>query len=143
SGNVTLDTSTPGLAQLSVTSTSGLSASPGAQTLLNLTASVPNTAPYASKEVLDITGLHVFDTSPTPVELPSIDDDGIHVAAYFGDTNGSQTYNSPDATLAQRIIVGTNTGLAAYQLADPYLIADITSNGTVQGNDVTLIQRAI
>jgi len=143
SGSVSLDTSMPGMAVVSVTNSTQLSAASGAQTLVHLTASVPSGAPYGSKQILDLANLHVLDTSPVPAELPAIDDDGIHVAAYFGDANGSQSYNAPDATAAQRIIVGLDTGLASYQLADPYLIVDINGNNQVQSDDVTQIQRAI
>ncbi len=143
SGVVSLNTAMPGVAQVTVSNTTELSSSPGSTTLMYLLADVPVSAPYAAKHVLDITNLHVLDTSPTPLQLPSTDDDGIHIAAYFGDANGSQTYNSPDATFVQRIIVGTDTGLSAYQLADPYLIVDASGNGQVQSDDVTQIQRAI
>jgi len=143
SGSVSLDTSMPGMAIVTVTSGTQLSAASGAQTLVHLTASVPSGAPYGSKQILDLANLHVLDTSPLPVELPAIDDDGIHVAAYFGDANGSQSYNAPDATAAQRLIVGLDTGFASYQLADPYLIVDINGNNQVQSDDVTQIQRAI
>jgi len=142
-GILALDLSTPGQAIVSVTSPSQLRAAAGATTLLRFTANVPATAPYAAKHVLNITDLHIFDSSSTSLELTAIDSDGIHVAAYFGDTDGSRTYSAPDATFAQQIIVGTNAGLASYQLIDPYLLVDITGNGAVQANDVTQIQRAI
>jgi len=143
SGSLTVDISTPGVAEISVVNASGLSLVSGLQTMVSLTASVPGNATYASKQILNLTDLHVHDTSATPIEMPSLADDGIQLIAYFGDANGSQTYNAPDATATQRMIVGTNTGLAAYQLADPYLVVDITGNGLVQSNDVTQIQRAI
>ena len=78
-----------------------------------------------------------------PAEIPSIDDDGVHIAAYFADANASRTYNSPDTTLAQRLIAQINDGLPSYPLADPALIVDITLNGRVQANDVASIQRVI
>jgi len=140
-GSVSLDTSVPGVAQITVTSGGQLSASAGRQTLVKLTASVPLTAAYAEKHVLDLMNLQILDSSF--VALPVRDDDGIHIAAYFGDANGSQTYNTPDATFTQRIIVGLDTGLAAYQLADPNLVVEISGNGQLQSNDVTLIQQAI
>lgn len=142
-GTVTIDSPLPGVAQISVSSSDGLNSTSGPRTLVNLIAAVPNNAPYGQKHILDLSNLQLLDLSPVPLALPAIDDDGIHIAAYFGDANGSQSYNAPDATLAQRLIVGSNTGLSAYQLADPYLVVDITSNGQVQSDDVTQIQRAI
>lgn len=142
-GAVTINTSTPGLAQVSVTSTSGLSSSAGAQTFVYLTATVPVTASYGAAHLLDLKSLQVLDTSLTPVSLPAIDDDGLHVASYFGDASASQTYNAPDATLVQWLIVGMISGFGAYRLADPFVVADVTGNGQLQSNDVTAIQRAI
>lgn len=143
SGTLNFDIVSPGVVQISVVNAAGLSSVTGSQTLVSLTAQVPGDAPYGAKEILDITALQAFDTSVVPAQLPSRDDDGIHVAAYLGDANGSQTYNAPDATFTQRLIVGSNTGLSAYQLADPRLVVDINANGLVQANDVTSIQQAI
>jgi len=142
-GNVTIDTSAPGVAQISVASSTELSSTAGLKTLVSLTASVPSNALYSQKQLLDLSHVHLLDTSPVPVALPAVDDDGIHVAAYFGDTNGDQSYNAPDATETQRLIVGIDTGFDSYQLADPYLVVDITGNGQMQADDVTQIQRAI
>ncbi len=109
----------------------------------DLTAAVPNDAPYGSKEILSISNLTVFDDSPIPQPLPSVADNAIHVAAYFGDTSGDQSYDSPDVTLEQRLIGLKNTGFSAYRLIDPVLLGDITLNGQIQANDTTSIQRVI
>src|SRR5262249_29147368 len=86
---------TPGTASLSVTRATEFSPAAGAITLGSFTAAVPNDAPYASKEVLHITGLTVFDNSPgVPQPLPSVADDAVHIAAYFGDNNGDKTYST-------------------------------------------------
>jgi hypothetical protein len=136
-----LDTSTPGVAVLTITAATGLADIAGPLIVGSFTAQVPNNAPYAGKHVLDITDLRVLDNSPTPVELPAIGDDAVHVAAFLGDGNGGGGYDSPDATLVRRIIGQLNTGLLAYQLADPRLIVDVTGNGYIQANDTTNIRR--
>ena len=69
--------------------------------------------------------------------------DAIHIAAYFGDTNDDQSYDTPDVTLEQRYIGLINNGFPAFPLADPALIGDITGNGLIQANDTTSIQRVI
>jgi len=138
-----LDTSVEGLARLTITAPSGLADAAGALIVGSFTAHVPHDAPYGGNHVLDIAALRVFDTAQTPGELPPLDVDAIHIAAFFGDANGDGSYNSPDATLTRRIIGHLNTGLGAYPLADPRLIVDIDGNGAIQSNDTTSIRRAI
>ncbi|MCY2986910.1 MAG: dockerin type I domain-containing protein [Planctomycetota bacterium] len=133
----------PGTAILTISAPVSFAASSGSLTLGRFIVRVPDHAPYGAKHVLDIFRLHVFDATINVEELPSVDDDAIHVASYFGDTNASRTYNAPDVTLVQRIIGQINTGLATFQLADPRLVSDVTLNGAIQANDVTSIQRVI
>ncbi|MCY2990573.1 MAG: cohesin domain-containing protein, partial [Planctomycetota bacterium] len=132
-----------GTVTLSVTAPQTFATASGSLTVGSFTAAVPATASYGGKHVLDITDLHVFDDAAVPAELPTVDDDAIHVAAFFGDTSGSRGYNSPDVTLVQRVIGQLNTGFSAYQLADPLLLADITRNGKLQANDTVSLQRLI
>ena len=65
------------------------------------------------------------------------------MAAFVGDSTGNQAYSSGDTTLLRRIIVGSGTGLIAYQLADPLLLMDLNRGGTVTSGDATLVQRVI
>jgi len=134
---------TPGTAIITISSAGQFSSSAGAITLGDLTASVPDNAPYGSKQILQITNLSVFDDSAIPQPLPSVAQDAIQVAAYFGDTSGDQTYSTPDVTLEQRLIGLINNGFPAYPSVDPVLIGDITLNGLIQANDTTSIQRLI
>ncbi|MCY2987439.1 MAG: S8 family serine peptidase, partial [Planctomycetota bacterium] len=134
---------TPGTATLDVVAPGSLAAASGPLTVGSFTAAVPATASYGGKHVLDIADLHVFNAAAVPAELPAVDDDAIHVAAFFGDTSGSRGYNSPDVTLVQRLIGQINTGLSAYQLADPRLLADLTRNNLLQANDTVGLQRVI
>jgi len=83
--------------------------------------------PLRAKQVLELADLHVYDLAASRVELPAIDDDAMHLAAYFGDTNGGKSYNLADAILVQRVLVSLATGFPAFQMADPILDADITS----------------
>jgi hypothetical protein len=132
SATVTLNTATPGQAVVNFTSPTPLAA--GARDVVLLTASVPNGAGYTSKEVLDLTGIQINGGA-----LPALDDDGLHVAAYFGDTSGNGSYSAIDATRALRVAVGLDGGFTAYQLADPLLVADITGNGMLNATDATRI----
>ena len=81
---------------------------------------MPISATYGGEEILHFASLQVKDTSDNV--LPSVADDAIHLAAYFGDTSGNGSYNPPDTTLIRRLIGQVQTGLAAYPLADPMLI---------------------
>ena len=131
----------PGLVKVTVSSATEFSSTPGSIELGRLTATVPDTAPYASKHVLDLTNLNVEDN--VPATRPSRADDGVHVAAYAGDTSGNQRYSGGDTTLVQRQIVGLGNGFTSYQLADPVLLADLNRGGTITGGDTTLTQRLI
>jgi hypothetical protein len=135
---------TAGRIRVTVSSSAQFSASAGAIELGRLTASVPDTAPYASKHVLDLQNVQVFDATPgTPQLRTSRDGDGVHVAAYFGDTTGNRAYAGTDVTLLQRVVVGSATGLAAFPVVDPALIADINGSGAINGSDVTFLQRVV
>ncbi len=138
-----INVTTPGTAVITVSSASEFATTAGTITLGDLTAAVPDNAPYGSKEILSITNLTVFDGSAIPQPLPSVAANAIHVGAYFGDTSGDQNYDSPDVTLEQRVIGLINTGFSAYRLIDPVLLGDITLNGQIQANDTTSIQRVI
>jgi hypothetical protein len=132
-----------GVASLSITAPASFAAQPGPMTIGSFTAVVPDDAPYGAKHILDIANLQVWDAATSPAERTSIDLDALHIAAFLGDTNGDGWYNSPDATLTRRIIGQINSGLGAYALADPVLLADITLNGLIQSSDTTGIRRAI
>jgi hypothetical protein len=131
----------PGLVRVSVSSAVEFSATAGSIELGRMTATVPNTAPYASKHILNLTNLNVEDSVPNP--RPVRADDGIHLAAYVGDQSGNERYSGGDTTLLQRQIVGLGNGFTAYQLADPVLLADLNRGGTITGGDTTLMQRVI
>ena len=134
---------TPGTAVITVSSATQFSASAGAIVLGDFTATVPNNAPYGAKEILDITNLSVFDNSTLPQLRPSVGQDAIHVAAFFGDTSGDGAYTTQDVGLEQRLIGLANSGFGLFKMTDPALLGDITQNGQIQANDTTLIQRVI
>ncbi|MBC8872194.1 MAG: tandem-95 repeat protein [Planctomycetes bacterium] len=134
----------PGLAKFTVSSATEFSSSPGAIELGRIEAQVPDAASYASKHVLDLTNVLVYDNDPDiPQPRPARDDDGIHIAAYFGDVNASRSYTGGDVTLLQRAIVGLGSGFTSFQLADPLLISDLNHSGSLTGGDTTLLQRAV
>src|SRR5207245_2146569 len=133
---VVANLSVPGVATVAVVSATALG--PGAKDIVSLTAQVPATAPYRAKQILDVGEVRVNEGA-----LAAVDDDGVHVVAYFGDTTGNGTYSSLDAQRVLRVAVGLDTGLAPFLLADPVIVADITGNGVVSSLDVTRILQEV
>ena len=91
-----------------------------------------------------MTVLEVYDAAAgLPQPRPARAEDGLLLAAYFGDTNGDQRYTGADVTLLQRLALGSASGLADFRSADPVIPADLNRTGAVTGADATLMQRAI
>ncbi len=141
--SVAFTSPSPGIGQLTVSRATEFGSTGGAITLGHFSAAVPDAAPYGAKQILDITNLAVLDAGVPPGPLPSRDQDGLHVAAFFGDANGSRAYNAPDATLLQRVLVPSIDGFPAYRLVDPAVIGDIDRNDVLQTNDTASVQRQI
>ncbi len=137
---VDVNTQVSGQISLAIYGTSAFSTATGPLTLGNFIASVPTSAPYGAKQVLEVTSVTVFDNSLVN-EIPAVGDDAIHVAAYFGDISGNRLIQSNDAAIAARIANQTFSGSIAFQTADPTIIADISGNSTIQANDAALIAR--
>ncbi|MCH5376851.1 MAG: PA14 domain-containing protein, partial [Planctomycetes bacterium] len=129
---VTLTDEAPGVIRLQFQSPTPLSA--GMQVFVNLQAAVPVDAIYTDKHLLDLR-----DISINAGSIPAIDDDGIHVVAYFGDVTGNGTYSSLDTSRISRMAVGLDTGFAAFPSADPVLVGDITGNGGFSSLDTSRI----
>ena len=125
-----------GLIDIQLTGLSGLPSA--ALTLLHLQASVPSTATYGAKHLLDIQGLQ-FNQG----DLAGLDDDGMHVVAYLGDTEGQPRYSAADALRVQRVVARLDTGFSAYPLVDPLIVGDVNSNGRLDATDALLIQRKV
>jgi hypothetical protein len=129
---VNVNTATAGAAVVTFTSTNPLG--PGPVVFARLVAVVPSNAPYTSKHVLDIDNLQVNAGA-----IASRDDDGVHVVAYAGDTTGNGTYSGSDGANIVRVGVGLSTGFAAYQLLDPVIVGDVTSNSAVTALDAAFV----
>ncbi len=133
--NVSLDTSTPGVAKITFNSPTPLAA--GTTPFVNLQATVPNNAPYRTKQVLDLANI-----SLNAGGIPALDDDAVHVVAFFADVTGNGTYSAQDASLIARIGVGIGTGFEDYALLDPTIVGDITGNGAFSALDTSLMLQA-
>ena len=70
---VTVNTSTPGLAVITFSTSTGLVLNPGsARDFVHLTASVPSTATYGAKEILDLENITIVNKAGTTIS--AIDD---------------------------------------------------------------------
>ncbi len=126
---------------MQIASVDAFATTDGSMIIGNFAASVPNTATYASKHVLELTGLAAADASVNVNPIPIIADNAVHVASFVGDTNSDQAYTSADTTLLGRVSVLTNSGFAAYQLADPFLLGDLNSSLSLSSADSTILGR--
>ena len=108
-----------------------------ALTLVHLVASVPASAPYGAKHLLDIQNLRING------DPGGIDDDGLHLVAYLGDAEGQPRYSAGDALRVQRVVVRVDSGFSSFPLIDPVVVADVNGNGRLDATDALLIQRKV
>jgi hypothetical protein len=110
----------------------------GAAELVRLIARAPDTAPYRGSHVLDLHSVSLNDGA-----IAAAIDDGVHIAAYVGDTTGTGTYSSLDATRILRVAAGLDTGFATFIKIDPVLIGDVTGNGVLSSLDATRVLQEV
>ncbi len=137
---LTANTTTPGLLILSFASPSSLPEGP--VVFATLDAQVTGHHPtdrYGAIQKLDIHAATVSDGADN--ERQVIDDDAVHLTAYFGDVSGNGVVNAGDASLAGRVTVRLDTGFASTPLVDPLLAADISGNGRLNATDTSKIAR--
>ncbi len=103
--------------------------------LLSLQAEVPLDAPYGAQHVLDLGDLEFNGGT-----LSGRDDDGLHVVAKLGDTNGDGRYTATDSLLMQRVIVRLDSGFSAYPTIDPVIVGDVNASGKLDTTDALMIQ---
>lgn len=132
--SVAVNTSVAGVATIQFTSPTPLTT--GTTRFVDLQASVPATAPYRSKQILDLDSILINAGA-----IPALDDDAVQVVAYFGDLTGNGTYSGSDSTRLSRLVVGLEPGVAAYKLLDPAIIADITGAAGISSSDVTRVMQ--
>ena len=123
------DFSTPGFARITLTATTALPT--GSLKLVTFKASIPASAPYGAKQVLDITDVTVNGSTLAG------DDDGVEIVAYVGDASGNAQYTTLDAQRIERVEKGLDSGFSAYRDVDPVLIADLNSSGSLETLNVS------
>ena len=134
-------TSTPGVAIVTFSS-SGLIIGPGGGAIFaNLTASVPSTAGYGEKEILDLQNININNGSFTSGNGLAIDDDAIHVSGFLGNVTGDGIYTGLDAQRISRVAVGLDPGFRQWVLADPLIVGDVSGDNVLTGLDALQIAR--
>ncbi len=130
--SATVDTSTPGLARITVTTPTALAAGP--IELARLLATVPTSAPYGAKQVLDLGDVVVNGGT-----IAAVADDAVQVAAFAGDVDGSTTINSVDSLFILQYVTNVRDGFTAYPTADPAILGDVDGGGSINSVDSLFI----
>ncbi len=106
-------------------------------TLLTLSATVPDNAPYTQKALLNTQNVVINGTAAQG-------DDAVDVNAFPGDVHADGHYTGLDATLISRVVTGQGTGFTPFKDLDPFLIGSVTGSGTlaVNGLDATDVSSA-
>jgi hypothetical protein len=104
---------------------------------VNLKGTVPTSAPYGAKQLLD-----VIDVAINSLQ-PGLDDDGVHVVAYVGDASGNAQYTTLDVLRLERVAMGLDGGCSAYRNVDPRLIADLNGDGAVSLTDRDILNQEV
>jgi hypothetical protein len=95
-------------------------------------------ARYGASHVLDLR-----DVSVTGGALPVRDDDGLHVAAYVGDTDADGAYSANDTALLTNVLLRRDSGFGAYPLTDPLVLGNVAGNGILSGLDTRFLAQQV
>jgi hypothetical protein len=125
---------TPGKLLLSASgSTSPLPS--GDQTVVVLTADVPNAAPYGGSEAIRLTNVVVNEHHGSATD--AVGDSAVHKAVLFGDATGNGAISGADAADISRVVVHLDTGFYAMRTTDPVIVGDLTGDGGLSGLDAS------
>jgi hypothetical protein len=119
---------------VSLSGGTGLTAA-SADALVTITASVPFTAPYQNKSLLNLSSVMVNNASAAGVS-------GVQLAAYLGDVLGTGLANATDASLVDQVGSGAGTGFNTFKDLDPSIIGGVDGGAFVNATDASLINEA-
>jgi hypothetical protein len=122
----------PGLLQISISGPTALTS--GARTLLNITCTVPAGAGYAASGVVRITNLRINEGA-----IAGTADEAVEKVALIGNASGTGIYDPFDAHLISNVVVHNANGFDAFPLTDPLIVGDVTGDGTLSGQDASLV----
>jgi hypothetical protein len=119
----------------SISGGSGLTAGTTPVALLDIAATVPNTALYLNKAVLNLGNVLIDSNAATGIS-------GIDEDAYLGDVNGDETITAQDALLVLQDATGLGSGFDAYADLDPIIVGDANGSGQLTTPDALQILKA-
>lgn len=135
-----LDTSTPGVAVVTFSSPAVLPAGANAVVALQATVPTENAADlYGATQLLDIHAVSLIDAASN--SLAVIDDDAVHVAAFFGDVSGNGRVNAADASQIAGVAATLDSGFEVSPRVDPLILADISGNRRLNALDASSVAR--
>jgi hypothetical protein len=106
-----------------------------AETLVTIAASVPTTAPYLNKALLNLNNVVVNSFAATGAS--AVDEN-----AYVGNVSGSGSLSSLDASLVNQVGDGSGTGFTEFKDLDPAIIGGVSGDSTLSSLDASLINEA-
>ena len=109
---------------------------------VHLTASVPTTATYGAKEILDLRSININQGIYTSAGGTALDDAAIHAVGFPGDTAMEGQYGVTNALYAAQVAVSLQTGFRDWALVDPIVISDVTGDGQVTVDDALALAQA-
>jgi len=121
----------PGLISLRLEATAALPA--GELTIGSLQAEVAATATPAAAGLINFSAVAVDGSGVAAGRT------AVQLVASLGDTSGDGSYSNADSTLAARLAMRIDTGLVAYAMIDPVLVADVSGNGSISMLDAAMI----
>ncbi|MEO1132080.1 MAG: hypothetical protein AAFX40_05160 [Cyanobacteria bacterium J06639_1] len=121
------------LGQLDVT-LAGPALPSGALDLARLNASVPESAPYLSSSVLNVTPVSLNEGA-----IAASGDAAIQHVSLLGDANGDREYSLDDALAIAQNAIDLGTGFAAHARIAPAIVADVTGDGTISALDASVV----
>ena len=127
-----------GIAVIDFTAATAVTANSTGIVLGGLTATVPGTALYKSKDLL-----HFTSVSLNSGAIAAVGADAVQVVAFLGDASGDGYITSADAVDLWNVAGGSDAGFAAYRLADPYIIGDLSGDGKADGAAYSLLTKYI
>jgi uncharacterized delta-60 repeat protein len=127
------------LGQLAISVFGSSSLSSGPQNLVNITSTVPLSATYGASAALNISSLRINEGA-----IAATAGAAVEKVALLGNASGTGSYDPFDAFLIDNVVVqqlasNPNAGFDAYPLTDPLIVGDATEDGTLSGQDATLV----